>query len=81
MLNAADVLIWGTEGPNDRTELEKEAVYNALEPVKNGNLVFTDGVTAGAIYFTSVLSLPYVIDKLAPALDEALGGTPATITG
>lgn len=81
VLNAADVLIWGTEGPGDRAELEKEAVYNALEPVKDGNLVFTDGVTAGAIYFTSVLSLPYVIDKLAPALDEALDGTPATITG
>ncbi|MDV8020432.1 ABC transporter substrate-binding protein [Rhodococcus sp. IEGM 1330] len=81
VLNAADVLIWGTEGPGDRTELEKEAVYDALEPVKDGNLVFTDGVTAGAIYFTSVLSLPYVIDKLAPALAEALGGTTATITG
>ena len=81
VLNAADVLIWGTEGPGDRAELEKEAVYDALEPVEDGNLVFTDGVTAGAIYFTSVLSLPYVIDKLAPALDEALDGTPATITG
>ncbi|OZC78683.1 ABC transporter substrate-binding protein [Rhodococcus sp. 06-462-5] len=81
VLNAADVLIWGTEGPGDRAELEKEAVYDALEPVKDGNLVFTDGVTAGAIYFTSVLSLPYVIDKLTPALDEALGGSAATITG
>ncbi|WP_415974150.1 ABC transporter substrate-binding protein [Rhodococcus sp. 077-4] len=81
VLNSADVLIWGTESPGDRTELEKEAVYNALEPVQDGNLVFTDGVTAGAIYFTSVLSLPYVIDKLTPALTEALGGTAATITG
>lgn len=81
VLNAADVLIWGTEGPGDRAELEKEAVYDALKPVKEGNLVFTDGVTAGAIYFTSVLSLPYVIDKLTPALDEALGGSAATITG
>ncbi|MDI9897167.1 ABC transporter substrate-binding protein [Rhodococcus sp. IEGM 1381] len=80
VLNVADVLIWGTEGPSDRAQLEKEAVYNALEPVQDGNLVFTDGVTAGAIYFTSVLSLPYVIDKLTPALTEALGGTAATIT-
>ncbi|WP_080737361.1 ABC transporter substrate-binding protein [Rhodococcoides fascians] len=80
VLNVADVLIWGTEGPGDRAQLEKEAVYNALEPVQDGNLVFTDGVTAGAIYFTSVLSLPYVIDKLTPALTEALGGTAATIT-
>lgn len=81
VLNVADVLVWGTETPTDRAELEKEAVYNALQPVQDGRLVFTDGVTAGAIYFTSVLSLPYVIDKLAPAAAEALNGTPATITG
>ena len=80
VLDTADVLIWGTENPGDRGQLEKEPVYNALQPVKDGNLVFTDGVTAGAIYFTSVLSLPYVIDKVAPALSEALGGTAATIT-
>ncbi len=38
-----------------------------LEEVQDGRLVFTDGTTAGAIYFTSVLSLPYVIDELVPA--------------
>ncbi|OZE94068.1 ABC transporter substrate-binding protein [Rhodococcoides fascians] len=80
VLDTADVLIWGTENPGDRGQLEKEPVYNALQPVKDGNLVFTDGVTAGAIYFTSVLSLPYVIDKVAPAMSEALGGTATTIT-
>lgn len=79
VLESADVLVWGTENPGDRAQLEKEPVYNALEPVQDGNLVFTDGVTAGAIYFTSVLSLPHVIDKLVPALSAALGGTAATI--
>jgi iron complex transport system substrate-binding protein len=57
-------------------------LYPALEAVQDDRLVFTDAVTAGAIYFTSVLSLPYVIDKLVPALAAALAGEgPQTITG
>ena len=82
VLNDGDVLLWATEAPEDRTALEAEPLYQALEPVQDGGLVFTDGVTAGAIYFTSVLSLPYVIDKLVPALAAALAGEgPQTITG
>ncbi|CAN5723134.1 ABC transporter substrate-binding protein [soil metagenome] len=80
VLNVADVLIWGTESPEDRSGLEEEPLYRALEPVEDDRLVFTDGTTAGAIYFTSLLSLPYVLDRLVPALADALGGKgPATI--
>lgn len=73
-LNAADVLIWGTEDESDRTALENERLVAALTPMENGRVVYTDGVTAGAIYFTSLLSLPHVIDELAPALADALAG-------
>ena len=74
VLDDADVLIWGTEGPEDRANLEAEPLYNALEPVQDGKLVFTDGVTAGAIYFTSPLSLPFVLEQLVPALASTLAG-------
>lgn len=80
VLNSADVLLWGTESPEDRTALEQEAVYQNLDAVKNNKLVFTDGVTAGAIYFTSVLSLPYVIDKMTPAFASTLAGDGAATT-
>jgi iron complex transport system substrate-binding protein len=41
--------------------------------------VFTDGLSAGAIYFTTVLSLPLVLDKVVPALEQAVAGDgPAT---
>lgn len=80
VLDAADVLLWATEEPTDRAALEEEAVYNALEEVREGRLVFTDGVTAGAIYFTSPLSLPFVLEHLVPALASTLAGDgPATI--
>jgi iron complex transport system substrate-binding protein len=80
VLDVADVLLWATEKPEDRTNLEKEAVYTNLEEVRDGRLVFTDGVTAGAIYFTSLLSLPFVLEHLVPALASTLAGEgPATI--
>lgn len=82
VLNAADVLIWGTESDDDITALESEAFVTAIEAQKNGSVVYTDGVTAGAIYFTSPLSLPYVIDALVPALADAIAGNgPARTEG
>jgi len=42
--------------------------------VKAGKTVYTDATTAGAIYFTSPLSLPYLLDRLVPALETAVAG-------
>ena len=80
VLDAADVLLWATEAPDDRAALEAEPLYTALEEVRDGRLVFTDGITAGAIYFTSVLSLPFVLEHLVPALASTIAGDgPAVI--
>lgn len=82
VLNAADLLIWGTESDDDVTALESEAFVTAIQAQQAGSVVYTDGVTAGAIYFTSPLSLPYVIDSLVPALADAIGGSgPARTEG
>jgi len=81
VLDVADVLLWATEAPEDRVELEKEAVYGGLQEVREGRLVFTDSVSAGAIYFTSLLSLPHVLEHLVPALADTLAGKgPSVIT-
>ena len=77
VLDAADVLIWGTETDKDRPALEEEELYRRIEAVQGGNLVFTGGELAGAIYFTSPLSLPYVLDTLVPRLETAVEGDPA----
>ncbi len=56
------------------------ASFRGLTPVKQGNLAYTDGELAGAIYFTTPLSLPYVLDRLVPLLDKAVaGGNPETV--
>jgi len=75
VLNTADVLVWGTAHRPYRPE--KEPLYRNLDAVKNGNLAFTDETLAGAIYFTSPLSLPYVLDELVPRLAAAVEGDPS----
>ncbi len=68
VLNAADVLVWGTEKDADEPALEKVPGFTSLEPVKAGRSLYTGGELAGAIYFSSPLSLPYIVDKLVPML-------------
>ena len=34
----------------------------------------TDGTLAGAMYFISPLSLPYVLERLVPQLEAAVAG-------
>ncbi|MFT4215644.1 MAG: ABC transporter substrate-binding protein [Micropruina sp.] len=72
VLNAADVLVWGTEKDTDRAALEKVPGFTSLAAVKTGRSVYTGGELAGAIYFSSPLSLPYVVDTLVPMLADAL---------
>lgn len=77
VLNNAEVLLWATEADTDRDALEEEALYRNLDAVKGGHLVFTDSTLAGAIYFTSPLSLPYVLEQLVPKLENAVEGDPS----
>ena len=74
VLNSADVLVWGTEKDADRAALAKVPGFANLTPVKAGRSVYTGGELAGAIYFASPLSLPYVVDKLVPMLATAMKG-------
>ena len=68
VLNSADVLIWGTEADTDKTDLEQVPLFTSLEPVQAGESIYTGGELAAAIYFTSPLSLPYVLENLVPQL-------------
>ena len=68
MLDEADLLLWATEKEEDRTRSWRSSRSTTnCEAVRDGGQVFTDGLTAGAIYFTSLLSLPLVLEHLVPA--------------
>ncbi|HEY0737462.1 MAG TPA: iron-siderophore ABC transporter substrate-binding protein [Herpetosiphonaceae bacterium] len=81
-----DVLIW-TVSPEERATIESNPIYQQLDAVKAGRVIFLDtsgnGELVGpALVYSSVLSLPLVHDELVPQLATALkgGATNATAT-
>jgi iron complex transport system substrate-binding protein len=73
VLDQADALIWTTESDQDREALLAVPAIAALRNVTQNRSVFTGKDLAGAIAFSSVLSLPVVADRLPPLLATALG--------
>ena len=74
VLNDAKVLIWGGETETDGSDIEKDKVLGKLTAVKEGRSVYADDLLSSAIYFGSILSLPYVLDRLVPELEKVLPG-------
>jgi iron complex transport system substrate-binding protein len=70
----ADVIVFATEQPSDITALKKVPTFDRLPAVADNRAVYTDGTLAGAIYFISPLSLPYVLERLVPQLEAAVAG-------
>jgi iron complex transport system substrate-binding protein len=71
----ADVIVFATEKPSDVAALEKVPTFDKLAAVAEHRAVYTDGTLAGALYFISPLSLPYVLERLTPQLEAAVAGT------
>ena len=70
----ADVMVFATEEASDVAALGKIPTFGKLGAVREHRAVFTDATLAGAIYFMTPLSLPYVLERLTPALAEAVAG-------
>lgn len=73
-----DVLVWidaaEGEGPLDQD------LYQQLDVAQEGREMLIDSSSelGGAMSFSSVLSLPFVLDELVPRLEAAIDGDPAT---
>jgi iron complex transport system substrate-binding protein len=76
-----DTAIWiVTNAVTDRAKLHQARLYGGLDVVTQGREIYIEeGTTYGqATSFVTVLSLPYVLDRLVPQLAAALDGDPAT---
>lgn len=75
-----DLLLWNAGfTPSLRAELADDKVYRKLPAVREGRaLIVDDKILSGALTWSTVLSLPYAIDKVAPMLAAAVDGEPAT---
>lgn len=67
-------------GEQGVAEIESDPVYQTLRVSREGRHVFLDDdETRGAAFsFSSVLSLPVVLDGLVPKIVAALDGDPTT---
>lgn len=75
-----DVMVWVVNDPEGREQLSDEELYQNLDVAQEGRDVFLqpDGQLGGAMSFSSVLSLPYLLDNLVPMLETAIDGDPDT---
>lgn len=71
VLDAGDVLVWATEDEEAEKALAESKLFGQLRAVQEGRSIYTGNILAGALYFSTVLSLPYVLAELLPALQEA----------
>lgn len=71
VLDTGDVLIWATADEVAEKALAANKVFGQLRAVKEGRSLYTGNILAGALYFSTVLSLPYVLAELLPPLRES----------
>ncbi|MER6156417.1 iron-siderophore ABC transporter substrate-binding protein [Streptomyces sp. NPDC001868] len=72
-----DAIVWIVGDPvKDAAKLHKDASYKDLGVVKEGREVFVNESSdyGNATSFVSVLSLPYVVERLTPQLAAAVDG-------
>jgi len=71
-LGAADVLIWTTESDDQQARLTADPTFAQLKSTVAKRNVFTGKDIAGAIAFSSPLSLPVVADQLPPMIAKVI---------
>jgi len=74
-----DVVIWHQLGEEGRAAIESDPFVQQLDAAREGRMVFLEGTLHDASVFSSVLSLPFLLDRVVPMLAAAVDGTPATV--
>ncbi len=75
----ADLVLWIGQEP-DPQALRALPLRSTLKAHREGREVWADPTLAAALGFSSLLSLPYALDRLVPEIEAAADGDPATPT-
>lgn len=73
-----DLLVWVAVQADDFTAVRKDPLYQQLAAAKEGRDIFLEELLAGALSFSTVLSLPFALDELVPRFAAAIDGDTAT---
>ncbi|MFT4167276.1 MAG: ABC transporter substrate-binding protein [Microlunatus sp.] len=72
VLDDAKILVWGNEDSQDEADIRADKVLSKLEAMKEGRVIFTGSMVTTAIYFSTILSVPYVLDAVVPELERVV---------
>ena len=73
-----DLLMWISTEPDVVASITANPLRTQLAASQEGREIFLAPLEAGAFSFSSVLSIPYLLDELVPQIEAALDGDPAT---
>jgi iron complex transport system substrate-binding protein len=73
-----DVLVWISSEAGINERIKAHPLRHQLQAATEGREVFMGQLQAGAFSFSSVLSLPYLLETFVPQLEAAADGDPAT---
>lgn len=76
-----DAIVWIAADPaKDEAKLHKDALYGDLKVARQNREVYLKESSdyGNSVSFVTVLSLPYMLDRLVPQLAAAVDGDPAT---
>ena len=73
-----DVLAWISADLGVYDQIKANPLRQQLDAVAEGREIFLGELQAGAFSFSSVLSLPDLLETLVPQLEAAADGDPAT---
>ena len=73
-----DLLMWISTEPDVVASIKANPLRTQLTASQEGREIFLAPLEAGAFSFSSVLSIPYLLDELVPQIEAALDGDPAT---
>ncbi|MEJ8280101.1 iron-siderophore ABC transporter substrate-binding protein [Pseudonocardia spirodelae] len=73
LLDGDVLVVLADEGPA-RTQVDTDPVLRGVPVVARGDMIVPDADTRGAMTYNSVLSVPYALQRLVPALTERLAG-------
>jgi iron complex transport system substrate-binding protein len=73
----ADVLLWQSGSAEERAQIEGDPVLASIPAVAEGRSLFVEGADYDALQFSSVLSLPYLLDSLVPQISDLVQGASA----
>jgi iron complex transport system substrate-binding protein len=73
-----DLIVWIAGEPGVEDAIRQDPLHGQLRAAAEGREVFLTHLEGGAASFSSVVSLPYLLDTLVPKLAAAVDGDPAT---